>query len=448
MQRTKSGPEITGLLQTVVDCEAAKLPESNTLAHAPRQPWTLGIRRPQTVSVSITKRDRKRITRAGGQVVQTRFVVNFREPRSGRRKQLFYAHHKDAVTMRDTLLASFASGTYTGVNPNWTVGQAVAYWLQNRRNEVKNTTWASYEQAARYITGPFLLGSKEERRLFAMKGQVPKGREVVPMLGPVFLRDLVTADIRQWHKLLSAEVSAYTANVAKKYLRAALALAAEDYHAKIPLMPSRLGRGRTRPKKLILSPEEVGRLLRAAWDDVAQGIYYAFPFLAGTRPSEQLALIWSDIDLVSGTIHIQRAQSKDGAISSLTKTPAGDREIPISPFLLKLLSRWAPICPTRAGEPAWVFPALGRKKGGSLSYANFRSVYWRPTLARLGLPIVTPHSARHCFISTLQAQGVEVGLVAQLAGHANAIVTIGHYTQAVRGGAEALKALETAYGPV
>jgi integrase len=198
---------------------------------------------------------------------------------------------------------------------------------------------------------------------------------------------------------------------------------------------------------LILSPEEVGRLLRAASDDDAQGIYYAFPFLAGTRPSEQLALVWSDIDLVSGTIHIRRAQSKDGAISSLTKTPAGDRKIPISPFLLKLLSRWAPVCPTRSGEPAWVFPALGRKKGGSLSYANFRSVYWRPTLARLGLPNVTPHSARHCFISTLQAQGVEVGLVAQLAGHANAIVTLGHYTQAVRGGAEALKALETAYGP-
>jgi integrase len=447
VQRAKFGSEITEFLQDVADANPAGRPETNTSAHGRRQPWTLGIRRPETVSVSITKRDRKRVTRAGGQVVQTRFVVNFREPRTGRRKQLFYVHHKDAVAMRDTLLASIASGTYTGANPNWTVGQAVAYWLQNRRNEVKNTTRASYEQAARYITGPFLMGSKAERRLFAMKGQIPKGREVVPMLGPVLLRDLLTADIRQWHKFLSAEVSAYTANVAKKYLRAALALAAEDYHAKIPLMPTRLGHGRTRPKKLILSPEEVGRLLRAAWDDAAQGIYYAFPFLTGTRPSEQLALVWSDVDLVSGSIHIQRALSNDGAISSLTKTPAGDRKIPMSPFLLKLLSRWAPVCPTRAGEPAWVFPALGRKKGGSLSYANFRSVYWQPALARLGLPIVTPHSARHCFISTLQAQGVEVGLVAQLAGHANAIVTIGHYTQAVRGGTEAVKALETAYGP-
>jgi integrase len=67
-------------------------------------------------------------------------------------------------------------------------------------------------------------------------------------------------------------------------------------------------------------------------------------------------------------------------------------------------------------------------------------------LKRLGLPYVTPHSARHIFISTLQAKGVEVGLVAKLAGHANAAITLTHYTQAVRGGDDAVRALEEAYG--
>ena len=79
-------------------------------------------------------------------------------------------------------------------------------------------------------------------------------------------------------------------------------------------------------------------------------------------------------------------------------------------------------------------------------YSNFRNRYWRPALVRLGLPYVAPHSARHAFISTLQAKGVEVGLVAKLAGHANAAITLTHYTQAVRGGQEAIKALERAYG--
>jgi hypothetical protein len=101
-----------------------------------------------------------------------------------------------------------------------------------------------------------------------------------------------------------------------------------------------------------------------------------------------------------------------------------------------------------------VFPRLGRlpsspgeplRGGGALSYANFRKSYWQPAFAALGLPYVTPHSARHTFISTLQAQGIEVGLVAKLAGHANANVTLGHYTQAVRGGEVAVAALEGAY---
>jgi hypothetical protein len=45
----------------------------------------------------------------------------------------------------------------------------------------------------------------------------------------------------------------------------------------------------------------------------------------------------------------------------------------------------------------------------------------------------------------MQAQGIEVGLVAKLAGHASPNVTLSHYTQAVRNGDAAVKALEEAY---
>ncbi len=108
-----------------------------------------------------------------------------------------------------------------------------------------------------------------------------------------------------------------------------------------------------------------------------------------------------------------------------------------------------------SGELHRVFPGPGRLQpwpkprlggGGPMLYQNFRRRYWEPAFKALGLPYVTPHSARHSFISVLQARGVEVGLVAKLAGHANANVTLGHYTQAVRGGAAAIDALEKAYG--
>jgi integrase len=83
--------------------------------------------------------------------------------------------------------------------------------------------------------------------------------------------------------------------------------------------------------------------------------------------------------------------------------------------------------------------------GGALLYNNYRARVWAPFLKKLGLPAVTPHSARHSFISTLQAQGVEVGLVAKLAGHKSAVVTLSHYTHAIRGGEDAVVALDRAY---
>ena len=122
--------------------------------------------------------------------------------------------------------------------------------------------------------------------------------------------------------------------------------------------------------------------------------------------------------------------------------------------LREMLLEWRLACPRKDGQLHRVFPGPGRLKqwplprssgGGPLLYQNFRKRIWVPAIRKLDIPYVTPHSARHSFISILQAQGIEVGLVAKLAGHASAAVTLGHYTQAVRGGEHAVEALERAY---
>jgi len=332
-----------------------------------------------------------------------------------------------------------------------TVAQAMHYWLEQRRGEVRDNTWRGYKQITNYVVGPFLIGTKNDRFRFSSHGDVSSDAQFLQMLGPTEIATLTTAQIRGWHKTVAAHVSSHAANVAKKLLRAALCLAAEDFLLAVPPMPTRVGRGRPRSKKLILSPHEVGRLLDAALDD-ERGIYYGFPFLTGARPSEQLALLWDDIHVEGGFIRIRRAQQPDGTITEFTKTDASMRDIPICPLLRTMLQKWRALCPIADGREHRVFPLLGRrgfkhhrKKGLPLAYTNFLYTYWRPALVTLHLPIVTPHSARHSFISTLQAQGVEVGLVAKMAGHANANVTLTHYTQAVRGGEAAVMLLETAY---
>jgi integrase len=331
------------------------------------------------------------------------------------------------------------------------VEDAVKYWLQVRRHAVKKATFRDYKQVSQYIVGPLLIGSKWDRHRWRRGRAAARNAQFVDLLGSIQLADLSTSLIRNWHTLLCTHTSQHVAKVAKKHLRTALMLVAEDFQIVVPPMPSRTGRRRSRNPKRILTSDQVRVLLEGAQRDHQKGMYYAFPFLTGVRPSEQLALQWRDIDFALGLIRICRMVEQDGRLCEFTKTAAGMREIPFSPLLAEMLQTWQPACPSSHDPVGHVFPCLGRlgrsskKRGTPLSYVNFLNNYWRTGLLALGLPYVTPHSARHVFISTLQATGVEVGLVAKLAGHANPTVTLSHYTQAVRGGDAAVRLLETAY---
>jgi integrase len=334
-----------------------------------------------------------------------------------------------------------------------TVEDVVLYYLATRRPDVKITTWYNYcAQSLPYIVGPLPTGGKQIRFQYARTKLCPVGQELLNMLGSEKLCELTTARIRQWHRLVSDTVSASTARAAKKHLRAALMLAAEDFSVSVPPMPAHRGKGTPRTKKAILAPTQVGRILRAALSGDPRGIYYAFPFLTGVRPSEQLALLWKDVDVANRKIKIRRMQQIDGIICEFTKTAAGMRDVPIGPLLHELLTKWEGTCPRGNEAERLVFPNLASrrckthpKRGKSLSYVNFRTSYWQPIFRKLGLPYVTPHSARHSFISTLQASGAEVGLVAQLAGHSDPGLTLSIYTQAVRDGSNAVAALESTY---
>jgi integrase len=403
-----------------------------------------------TLNINLTRRLRRRKLKDGSVVEQTRYVLNWRDRRTGEREQRFFERQRDAQERRSELIAAFERGVYSSSSKTVTIADAVTAWLETKRASVRPITFNTYAFQSRYVVGP-LPPSEARRAIIASgKGRASKANSI-ELLGREKVQELTTRRIRAWHKLLSDEVSIYCANKAMQLLKAALALAAEDHEFRPPAMPTGLQRQRDKARKAVLTPEEVAKLLAAARDDV---VYVAFPFLAGTRPSEQLGLLWSDVDFDANVVRIRRIQLRDGSLSEFTKTAAGVRDIPMSPLLREKLLAWRVRCPRADGNLERVFPALGVARawplpraggGGPLIYGNFRKRFWATTLKRLGLPPVTPHSARHSFISTLQAQGVEVGLVAKLAGHKNAIVTLSHYTHAMRGGEDAVKALDRAY---
>jgi integrase len=347
-----------------------------------------------------------------------------------------------------------AAGAYVDARAAPTVTEAVEHWLADRAAKIKANTLAGHKIVLKHVTGPWLAGTREQRATYAQTGRAPKGVPLLAMLGKIRLTDLTTAAIRTWHGDVALHCGAYTANRAASLLRSVLALSEEDFSVRAPAMPNNLARRRSREKKAILSSDQIAALIAGAREDPERGVFYAFPFLAGTRPSEQLGLLWDEVNFERDVIRICRIQERDGELSELTKTEAGTRDIPMGATLRTMLFDWRIRCPRRRGELHRVFPGPGRLQpwpkprlggGGALLYQNFRKRYWQPVFARLGLPYVTPHSARHSFISTLQAQGIEVGLVAKLAGHASAVVTLGHYTHAVRGGEAAVEALDRAY---
>jgi hypothetical protein len=278
-------------------------------------------------AVNLTRRDRRRKLKDGAVVIHTRWVLNYREPRTGQRRQLFFERQKDAQLRRNEIVTQVETGVYLADrHKNLTVADAAKRWLASREGEVKLSSLDGYRRAIANIVGPLVLGTPRERGEYTVKRQQRAAR-AIPLLGNFRVQELSTSDIRTWHKTLATEVGWYSANRAKMFLAAVLALAAEDMNIRPPVMPTKLGRGKPKSKKLILTTDQVTILLRAAREDREKGIYVAFPFLTGTRPSEQLGLLWRDIDFAANLIRIRRMQERSGIITNLTKTVAGTREI-------------------------------------------------------------------------------------------------------------------------
>ena len=366
-----------------------------------------------TPNISIIIWNRRRKTADGKISRQKRYAASWTCPETGRKRRISFATKAKAEAYRDALVGTFGGERYFNPHTNPTLREVVDHWLEAKRGGVKAQTIRGYRPLLKTITGPLLQGTPQERVHYALTGEKPHRES----------------------KLL-------------------LMLAEEDFGVRVCAMPTNLAKRKSKPKKEILSPDEVAALIALAKADPERGIFYAFPFLTGVRVSEQLGLLWSDIDLDRNIITICRVQERDGTTTETTKTEAGARDIPISATLRSLLLAWRLVCPRLDGALYRVFPGPGVPQqwplprlggGGPVLYSNFLKRYWKPAFKASGIRYVTHHSARHSFVSVLQAQGVEVGLVAKLAGHASAAVTLGHYTQAVRGGADALALLDRAY---
>jgi len=165
------------------------------------------------------------------------------------------------------------------------------------------------------------------------------------------------------------------------------------------------------PRKMpvVLSPEEVARLLEAAPGPKYRAAFAA-AYGAGLRVSEVVALKVTDIESERLLLRIEQGKGRK------------DRFAMLSPKLLDLLRDWYRI----ARPKIWLFP--GRDAILPLTTRQFsRAVHTAAAMAEI-TKRVTPHTLRHSFATHLLEQNIDVRVVQVLLGHAK-LETTALYTQ-------------------
>ena len=173
---------------------------------------------------------------------------------------------------------------------------------------------------------------------------------------------------------------------------------------------------------------EVGAILDglAAREDSQIVSYFAAAFFAGFRPSEQIALRWSDVDFQQRTVRVQRAVVRGRAKDS-TKTYLV-RDVELSD------RAWAAIEAQRAhtqlaGKEIFWNPATGEPWADIQSQRRI----WQRCLKRLGLRYREPYQTRHTFATLALMAGANPSYIARQLGHTNANMLFRVYSKWIDG---------------
>jgi integrase len=127
-------------------------------------------------------------------------------------------------------------------------------------------------------------------------------------------------------------------------------------------------------------------------------------FLTGARISEALSLRWTEVNIAGGTVLIRQRKTQE------------ERRAHLPTILVAAL----------ANIP-------GPREGRVFGYASRQSCdrSWRRACVRAGIEVLSFHSCRHGFATTLLRSGVDVKTVARLGGWASAMQVLTTYAHAL-----------------
>ena len=323
------------------------------------------------------------------------------------------ANLKRAEQHRAAILHAIATGVfdYTATFPNserasqyadspaqvLSVEKYLSDWLDARKPTLKSSTYQGYRSI--------------------VDGQL------IPQFGASKLSELKWAAVKNWLASLGGDtpVSNKRLSNIQSCLRSALNDAVDDEILDENFMRGRHYRRQVQPAEDgdddevdPFTPEEQAAILSHLPDQTRN--YALLALWTGLRPSEQIALNWSDIDFARGVVFVRKAITRAAkGVAELPKTKSSRREVKILPPALQALSDQKTHTWVGAKPHGEVFrnPGTGERWSSSQAVQKI----WATALKRAGVRYRRPYQMRHTFASMMLSAGEHPMWVAQQMGH-------------------------------
>ena len=299
------------------------------------------------------------------------------------------------------------AGIHTPDSVSTTVKDAAELWLARcEREELERTTILAYQQHVNLHIIPYV-------------GTVKLSRLSVPAVNAYRDQLLDTGRSRDMVRRVLASLAALVDEAMGRGL-----VAMNNVRAV-----TKTKRGKRLEAPIEMPTRDELRAIIAATPDRHRPLILTALF-AGLRASELRGLLWEDIDLKRGKIHVRRRVDRFNQFGP-PKSEAGTRDIPLSPMLLSTLKTWKLACPK--SELNLVFP---NGAGKIENHGNLLSrVFW-PIQIAAGVTMLRDdqpdakyslHALRHACAALWIEQGFGPKRIQTLMGHSSITQTFDRY---------------------
>jgi integrase len=335
------------------------------------------------------------------------FAVDIPGPEPGTRHQTVrrggFATEDDARTA----LHRYLDGRLLGISadPNQTVGEYLATWLDGKRLRLKATTWVRYRD---YVQD-----------------------DLIPALGPIRLDDLAYAHL---HHFVQTQLAAGRGKSTVWHILATLSSALGDAVRTHRLLvnvakPSVLPRP-TPDERTVWTPAQAIRFLRyARVHDSDFADLVELLICTGLRKGEALGLHWDDIHLGRRLLYVRWTLS---AIDNnrLDLTPPKTRKsrdwVALSPRVFTILARRKDErAPADLARPhgGYVF----HREDGEPLHPEYVLNHFHYLARKAGVPRIHLHDLRHLAATLALTQGIELTIVSKTLRHSTVSTTANIY---------------------